>query len=315
MSPPLHVPVISIAIDPKTEADRTNLDRGLQHLRAEDPTLQVRTTSNGKVVVEATGEHHLEIVIDRLKREFHVEALVGRPRILYKEALTEPADGESKYVAQGHYGHVKVHLFPAPPGAGYTFENRILSNSIPERFLKSIEEGLDESRGHGVINGYPVDDVRVELYDGSYHDADSTEQAFKTAAAMAFTDAARKSKPVLLEPVMRVIVTVPQEFLGEVIGNLSQRRSQIESQDVRGGTTIVHACAPMSAMWGYATDLRGRTRGRATHTMHFDRYERAPDNPDLPDDDRGSFVGAPRRPAPTGKDFRVALPEPDDQNL
>jgi len=319
MSSSTEIPVISLAIGPKTGADRAKLARGLQQLMRDDPTFRVRASdSTGEVVIEATGELHLEIIVDRLAREFDVEACVSRPRILYKETLTQPADGEWKYFTQSggrsHYGHVKIRLYPAPPGTGYSFEDRTIANSIPQKFITSIEGGLDEGRGRGVINGYPMDDLRVELYDGSYHDVDSSELAFKTAASMAFSDAARKGEPVLLEPVMRVTVTVPEEFLGDVTGNLSQRRGRIESQEDRGGTRIVHARAPMSAMWGYATDLRHRTRGRATYTMHFARYERVPDSPDLLDDDRGSFVGAPRTPVPKDRDSAVALPEPDEES-
>jgi elongation factor G len=312
-----EVPVISIAIGPKTDADRAKLDRGLQHLMAEDRTFRVRAPrSDGDVVLEATGELHLEIILDRLRREFDVEASVGRPQILYKETLTQSADGEAKYFTHGdgraHYGHVKLHLYPGAAETGYKFENRITGDSIPPMFIEFVEAGLAEARLGGVTTGYPVDDLRVELYDGSYHDVDSSGEAFAIAASMAFQDGAKKASPRLIEPVMHVTVTVPEEFLVEVVGNLSQRRGHIESREDHGGTWIVHARAPMSGMWGYATDLRARTRGRATYTMHFARYERVPDSPDILDDDRGSFVGVPRTPKPTDRDSRVALPEPDD---
>jgi elongation factor G len=276
-------PVISLAIEPKTKADQEKLGAGLGKLMAEDPTFRVKTDEQtGDVVISGMGELHLEIIVDRLKREFNVEASVGRPQVAYKETLTRPADGEMKYAKQtggrGQYGHVKIHLYPGEPGTGYVFENKISGGSIPREFIKPVDEGIKEALTRGVLAGYPIDDVRIELYDGSYHDVDSSEMAFKIAGSMAFQDAAKKAKPVLLEPVMRVEVVVPKEHLGDVIGNLSGRRGQIQSQEDRGGTQIVNARVPLSEMFGYATDLRSRTQGRATYSMHFDRYEPAPGN-------------------------------------
>ncbi len=276
-------PVISLAIEPKTKADQEKLGQGLGKLMAEDPTFRVKTDEQtGDVVISGMGELHLEIIVDRLKREFNVEASVGRPQVAYKETLTRPADGEMKYAKQtggrGQYGHVKIHLYPGEPGTGYVFENKISGGSIPREFIKPVDEGIKEALTRGVLAGYPIDDVRIELYDGSYHDVDSSEMAFKIAGSMAFQDAAKKAKPVLLEPVMRVEVVVPKEHLGDVIGNLSGRRGQIQSQEDRGGTQIVNARVPLSEMFGYATDLRSRTQGRATYSMHFDRYEPAPGN-------------------------------------
>jgi elongation factor G len=274
-------PVISLAIEPKTKADQEKLGVGLQKLMAEDPTFRVKTDQQtGEVVIAGMGELHLEIIVDRLKREFNVEASVGRPQVAYKETLTRAADGEMKYAKQtggrGQYGHAKIHLFPGEPGTGYVFENKITGGSIPKEFIKPVDEGIKEALTRGVLAGYPVDDVRIELYDGSYHDVDSSEMAFKIAGSMAFQDAAKKAKPVLLEPVMRVEVVVPKEHMGDVMGNLSSRRGHIQSQEDRGGTQIINARVPLSEMFGYATDLRSRTQGRATYSMHFDRYEPAP---------------------------------------
>jgi elongation factor G len=276
-------PVIRIAIEPKTKADIDKLGIGLQKLAEEDPTFKVNTDEEtGQTLIAGMGELHLEIIVDRLKREFNVEASVGRPQVAYKETLTRPADGEMKYAKQtggrGQYGHVKIHLHPGDPGTGYVFENKISGGSIPREFIKPVDEGIKEALTRGVLAGYPIDDVRIELYDGSYHDVDSSEMAFKIAGSMAFQDAAKKAKPVLLEPVMRVEVVVPKEHMGDVMGNLSSRRGQIQSQEYRGGTQIINARVPLAEMFGYATDLRSRTQGRATYSMHFDRYEQAPTN-------------------------------------
>jgi elongation factor G len=276
-------PVISLAIEPKTKSDQEKLGVGLGKLMAEDPTFRVQTDpQTGQVIIAGMGELHLEIIVDRLKREFGVEATVGKPQVAYKETLTRPADGEMKYAKQtggrGQYGHVKIHLFPGEPGSGYIFENETTQGSIPKEFIKPVDEGIKEALTRGVLAGYPIDDVRIELYDGSYHDVDSSEMAFKIAGSMAFQDAARKARPVLLEPVMRVEVVVPKEYMGDVMGNLASRRGHIQSQEDRGGTQIVQARVPLSEMFGYATDLRSRTQGRATYSMHFDRYEQAPQN-------------------------------------
>jgi elongation factor G len=276
-------PVISLAIEPKTKADQEKLGTGLQKLMAEDPTFRVNTdTQTGQTIIRGMGELHLEIIVDRLKREFNVEATVGKPQVAYKETLTRPADGEMKYAKQtggrGQYGHVKIHLYPGEPGTGYIFEDEIVGGAIPKEFIKPVNEGIKEALTRGVLAGYPIDDVRIELYDGSYHDVDSSEMAFKIAGSMAFQDAAKKAKPVLLEPMMRVEVVVPKEHMGDVMGNLSSRRGQIQSQEDRGGTQIIAARVPLSEMFGYATDLRSRTQGRATYSMHFDRYEPAPQN-------------------------------------
>ncbi len=276
-------PVISLAIEPKSKGDQEKLGVGLAKLMAEDPTFRVKTDDQtGQVVIAGMGELHLEIIVDRLKREHGVEASVGKPMVAYKETLTRPADGEMKYAKQtggrGQYGHCKIHLFPGEPGTGYIFENKVTQGSIPKEFIKPIDQGIAEALTRGILAGYPIDDVRIELYDGSYHDVDSSEMAFKIAGSMAFQDAAKKAKPVLMEPVMRVEVVVPKDFIGDVMGDLASRRGRIQSQDDRGGTQIVNARVPLSEMFGYATDLRSRTQGRATYSMHFDRYEQAPSN-------------------------------------
>jgi elongation factor G len=276
-------PVISLAIEPKSKGDQEKLGVGLAKLMGEDPTFRVKTDEQtGQVVISGMGELHLEIIVDRLKREFSVEASVGKPQVAYKETLTRPADGEMKYAKQtggrGQYGHAKIHLFPGEPGTGYIFENEVTQGSIPKEFIKPIDEGIKEALTRGILAGYPIDDVRIVLYDGSYHDVDSSEMAFKIAGSMAFQDAAKKAKPVLLEPIMRVEVVVPKEHMGDVMGDLSSRRGRIQSQEDRGGTQIINARVPLSEMFGYATDLRSRTQGRATYSMHFDRYEQAPSN-------------------------------------
>src|SRR5512145_902792 len=276
-------PVISLAIEPKTKADQEKLGAGMQKLMAEDPTFRVKTDqATGEVVIAGMGELHLEIIVDRLKREFGVEASVGKPQVAYKETLTRAADGEMRYAKQtggrGQFAEVKIRLFPGEPGTGYIFENEIKGGTIPKEYIKPVDEGIKEALTRGVLAGYPVDDVRIELYDGKHHEVDSSEMAFKIAGSMAFQDAAKKAKPVLLEPVMKVEVVVPKDYMGDVMGDLSSRRGHIQSQEDRGGTQIVNARVPLSEMFGYATDLRSRTQGRATYSMHFDRYEPAPSN-------------------------------------
>jgi elongation factor G len=276
-------PVISLAIEPKSKGDQEKLGVGLAKLMAEDPTFRVKTDEQtGQVVIAGMGELHLEIIVDRLKREFSVEASVGKPQVAYKETLTRPSDGEMKYAKQtggrGQYGHVKIHLYPGEPGTGYIFENKVTQGSIPKEFIKPVDEGIKEALTRGVLAGYPIDDVKIELYDGSYHDVDSSEMAFKIAGSMAFQDAAKKAKPVLLEPVMKVEVVVPKDYMGDVMGDLASRRGRIQQQEDRGGTQIINARVPLSEMFGYATDLRSRTQGRATYSMHFERYEQAPNN-------------------------------------
>jgi elongation factor G len=304
--------LLSLAVRPKTWADRENLARGVAALMAEDPTMTVKTDpAKGEVVVAGMGELHLEIIIDRLAREFHVEASVGRPQVAYKETVTRPADGEGRYVRQsggrGHYAHAKIHLYPGEPGSGYVFENQITGGAIPAEFIQPIDEGIEAALMGGIVAGYPVDDVRVVLYDGSYHYVDSSEMAFRIAGMMAFHDAARKAKPVLLEPVMRVEIVMPREYMGDVLANLSSRRGQVQSHDVRDGMQRISAHVPLSGMFGYATDLRSRTHARGTFTMQFTRYQPL-DPAESPGDE--SMVGAPLKPRPTPRESSVALPEP-----
>jgi elongation factor G len=276
-------PVISLAIEPKTKADQEKLGMGLAKLMAEDPTFRVRTdTETGQVVIAGMGELHLEIIVDRLKREFNVEASVGKPQVAYKETITRGADGEGRYVKQtggrGQYGHAKIRLIPRKPGEGYEFDNQIVGGAIPREFIKPIDQGIREAMTTGVLAGYPMDDVKIELYDGSYHDVDSNEMAFKIAGSMAFKDAAGRAHPVLLEPVMRVEVVVPEEYMGDVIGDITSRRGHISSMEARGGSQVINSRVPLSEMFGYATDLRSRTQGRGSYSMHFDRYEPAPNS-------------------------------------
>ena len=311
--------LLSLAIRPKTEADRERLARGVTTLSAEDPSMSVETDrATGEVVIAGMGELHLEIIVDRLKREFHVEASVSRPQVAYKETFTRPADSEIRYVKQtggrGQYAHAKIHLYPGEPGSGYVFESEIVGGAIPDGFIKPIDEGIKEALTRGVLAGYPVDDVRVVLYDGSYHDVDSSDTAFKLAGSMAFNDAAKRAKPVLLEPVMRVEIVAPTDQIGDVKDNISSRRGQIQSQEGRDGMQIVDARVPLSEMFGYATDLRPRTHGRGTFAMEFAFYQPfdPPENKDNGDD---SMVGVPRRPTPTLRVSSVALPEPTEDDL
>jgi elongation factor G len=274
-------PVISLAIEPKTKADQEKLGLGLGKLMAEDPTFRVKTDAEtGQVVIDGMGELHLEIIVDRLRREFGVEATVGKPQVAYKETVTKAAEGEGRYIKQtggrGQYGHARIRLIPRKPGEGYEFENEIVGGTIPKEYIKPIDQGIREAMTTGVLAGYPMDDLRIELYDGSFHDVDSSEMAFKIAGSMAFKDAARKAHPVLLEPVMRVEIVVPEDYMGDVIGDITSRRGHLQSMEARGGSQVMKARVPLSEMFGYATDLRSRTQGRGSYSMHFDRYEPAP---------------------------------------
>jgi elongation factor G len=308
--------LVSLAIKPTTNADQERLRHGLGRLLAEDSTIRVKTDqATGEAVIAGMDELHLEVIVDRLKREFNVEATVGRPQVAYKETLTRQADGEMRYIDQtggrGHYAHAKIRVHPGEAGSGYAFENEIVDGAIPKEFIKPIDEGIKEALMRGVIAGYPVDDVRIVLYDGSYHDVDSSERAFKIAGSMAFNDAAKKAKPVLLEPVMRVSVSVPNEHTGDVVANLTNRRGHIESQEDREGMQIINARVPLAEMFGYSTDLSSQTRGRGTFAMQFALYQPSnpPENRDHSDD---SMVGVPRKPLPTRRDSSVALPEPGE---
>jgi elongation factor G len=274
-------PVIAVAIEPKTKADQEKLATSLSRLAEEDPTFQVETDQEtGQTLIHGMGELHLEVIVDRLLREFNADANVGRPQVAYRETIRERVEKvEGRFVRQtggrGQYGHVVINMEPAP-GEGFDFLNEIKGGRIPTEFIPAVEAGVEEALQSGVKAGYPMVDVRVELVDGSYHDVDSSEMAFKVAGSMAVQDASRRAKPVLLEPVMAVEVVTPEEFLGDVIGDLSRRRGKVEGQERRGNALAVEAMVPLGEMFGYATDLRSSTQGRATFTMQFERYEEVP---------------------------------------
>ncbi|GIU95625.1 MAG: elongation factor G [Gaiellaceae bacterium] len=275
-------PVISVAIEPKTKADQDKLATALQRLAEEDPTFRVSTDEEtGQTLIAGMGELHLEIIVDRLQREFKVEGNVGRPQVAYRETISRPVEGvEGKFVRQtggsGQYGHVVINLLPREPGAGYEFVDKIVGGKIPKEFIPAVDQGIQEAMSAGVLAGYPVVDVGVELVDGSYHEVDSSERAFKIAGSMAFKEAMKQAKPKLLEPVMAVEVVTPEEYLGDVIGNLNGRRGRVEHLEPVGGSQSIRASVPLAEMFGYATDLRSMTQGRATFTMQFDRYEEVP---------------------------------------
>jgi elongation factor G len=277
-------PVIDIAIEPKTKAEQDKLGVALQKLAEEDPTFKVSTNQEtGQTVIAGMGELHLEIIVDRLLREFKVEANVGKPQVAYRETAGNPTMGvEGKFVRQsggrGQYGHAVINLYPQEPGEGYKFENKIVGGIIPKEYITPVDKGIQEAITSGVIAGFPVVDIRVELVDGSYHEVDSSESAFKIAGSMAVKEALRKSKPVLLEPMMAVEVETPEDYMGDVMGNLSSRRGQIQGIDDRGGAKLIRALVPLSEMFGYATDLRSSTQGRAAYTMQFSSYEPVPKN-------------------------------------
>lgn len=310
---------LSVAIKPKTKADEERLVHGLGKLLAEDPLLRVRTDPvTGDTVVAGTGELHLEIILDRLKREFNVEAGVGRPQVAYKETLTGPADAEIKYTRQtgdrGEYAHVRIHVSPGAPHTGVVFESTVLGGTIPGRFIAALNKGIQEDLMRGVLAGHPVDDILIELTDGSYHDVDSSEMAFTIAGSMAFQDAAKRANPVLLEPVMQVQVSVPPDDTDDVVENLTSRRGRVESHEHRGGMQIIDARVPLSEMFGYATDLRERTGGRGTFAMRWAFYQQFRPG-EGGDGNQDSLVGAPLKPRPKVGDSSMALPEPDADGL
>ncbi len=274
-------PVIAMAIEPKTKPDQEKMAVALQKLAQEDPSFRVRTDEEtAQTIIAGMGELHLEIIVDRLLREFKVEANVGKPEVAYRETIRKPAEAEGKYIKQtggrGQYGHAVITVEPLEPGKGFEFVNEVVGGAIPREYIPAIEKGIKERMETGVLAGYPVRDVRVTLTDGSYHDVDSNEMAFKIAGSMAFQDACKRADPVLLEPIMKVEVLVPQEFMGDVIGNLNGRRGKIHGMKVRAGSQAIDAAVPLSTMFGYSTDLRSRTQGRATYSMEFDRYEQVP---------------------------------------
>jgi elongation factor G len=276
-------PVIQLAIEPKTKADQEKLGMAMAKLVQEDPTLRVSTDPDtGQTIIAGMGELHLEIIVDRMQREFNVGANVGKPQVAYRETIRNAAEGEGRHVKQsggrGQYGHAKIRVQPTPPGGGFVFENAIIGGTVPREYVGPIEKGIVEALEGGVLAGYPMSDLKVTLYDGSYHEVDSSEMAFKIAGSLAIKDAARRAKAVLLEPIMSVEVVVPDEYMGPVNGDLISRRGRLEGTEIRGTTHIIKAMVPLSEMFGYATELRSRTQGRGSFTMHFGRYEEVPKN-------------------------------------
>ncbi len=275
------VPVISVAVEPKTKADQEKMGMALSKLAQEDPTFKVHTDpDSGQTIISGMGELHLEIIVDRMMREYKVEANVGKPQVAYRETIRRKSEAEGKYIRQtggrGQYGHAKIRIEPNEPGKGYEFVNEVVGGSVPKEFIKPIDQGIQEALEGGILAGYPMVDVKVELYDGSYHDVDSNEMAFKIAGSMAFKEAARKASPVLLEPVMAVEVVTPEDYAGVIMGDLSSRRGRIEGMEHRAGSQVIKAIVPLAEMFGYATHMRSSTQGRAEYSMHFARYEEVP---------------------------------------
>ncbi len=276
-------PVISVAVEPKTKADQEKMGVALGKLAAEDPSFRVSSDEeSGQTIISGMGELHLEILVDRMKREFNVEAEVGAPQVSYRETIREAVKKEYKYAKQsggrGQFGHVYLHIEPQEPGFGYEFVDAVKGGVIPKEFIQPVNKGVQEAMARGIQAGYPVEDVKVTVYDGSYHDVDSSEMAFKLAGSMGFREGCRQAKPVILEPLMKVEVEVPEDYMGDVIGDVAKRRGQVNGMDDRAGNKIVNAFVPLSEMFGYSTDLRSMTQGRATYAMEFDHYEEVPQN-------------------------------------
>jgi len=274
-------PVISVAVEPKTKGDQEKMGVALGKLAQEDPTFKVMTDpDSGQTIISGMGELHLEIIVDRMMREFNVQANVGKPQVAYRETIRKHSEAEGKYIRQtggsGQYGHVKIRVEPNEPGKGYEFVNEIVGGTVPKEYIKPVDQGIKEAMEGGVLAGYEMVDIKATLYDGSYHEVDSNEMAFKIAGSMAFKEAARRASPVLLEPVMSVEVVVPEEYMGVIIGDLNSRRGRIEGIEHRAGSQVIKAMVPLAEMFGYATNMRSNTQGRATFSMHFSRYEEAP---------------------------------------
>ncbi|MDR1815663.1 MAG: elongation factor G [Clostridiales Family XIII bacterium] len=276
-------PVIEIAIEPKTKAGQEKMGVALMKLSEEDPTFRTYTNEEtGQTIIAGMGELHLEIIVDRLLREFKVEANVGKPQVSYKESITREAESDYKYAKQtgghGQFAHVKIKLYPRAPGEGFEFKSTIVGGAVPKEYIPAVENGVKEAMENGPVAGYQLVDVGVELYDGAYHEVDSSEMAFKVAGSLAFREAVAKAGPVLLEPIFKIEVTVPEEYMGDIIGDLNARRGRIEGSDMSSGAAIVRGYVPLSSMFGYATDLRSKTQGRGVYTMQFDHFERLPEN-------------------------------------
>ncbi|MFR6221982.1 MAG: elongation factor G [Anaerococcus sp.] len=276
-------PVISVAIEPKTRASQDKMVIGLQKLAEEDPTFVTKTDEEtGQTIISGMGELHLEIIVDRLLREFKVEANIGNPQVAYRESITQPAEAQGKFVRQsggsGQYGDVVLRIMPGEEGAGITFESKIVGGAIPKEYIKPVEEGVREAATQGILGGYPMVDMHVEVFDGSYHEVDSSEVAFHVAGSMALKNAVAKAKPILLEPMEKVEITTPDEYLGDVMGDVSSRRGKIDGMNPKDGIHVLNAFIPLSEMFGYATDLRSKTQGRATYAMQFDHYAQVPES-------------------------------------
>ena len=276
-------PVISVAVEPKTKNDQEKMGIALQKLAEEDPTFRVRTDEEtGQVIISGMGELHLEIIVDRMLREFKVDCVVGNPQVAYRETIRKEVDCEGKFVRQsgghGQYGHCKLKLIPQEPGAGFSFENKVVGGAIPKEFISPIEAGIKQAMEAGVLAGYPVVDVKAIVYDGSYHEVDSSEAAFKVAGSMAFKNGALKADPVILEPYVKVEVIVPEEYMGDVIGDLNSRRGRIDGMEARNGAQVINGYVPLSGMFGYSTDLRSKTQGRGNYSMEVSHYEEVPKN-------------------------------------
>ena len=274
-------PVINQAVEPKTKSDQDKLGIALQRLAEEDPTFKVHTDEEtGQTIISGMGELHLEVIVDRLLREFKVEANIGKPQVAYRETITKAVKQEGKFIRQsggrGQYGHVVLEIEPLEPGSGFEFVNKIVGGVVPREYIGPVEAGIKEAMNSGVLSGYPVVDIRVTIVDGSYHEVDSSEMAFKVAGSMGFKNGLRVASPVILEPVMKVEITTPEEYMGDVIGDVNSRRGRIEGMEARGNAQIIRAFVPLSAMFGYATDLRSATQGRATYVMQFNHYEQVP---------------------------------------
>jgi elongation factor G len=275
--------VISVAIEPKTKADEDKLTEGLVRLAAEDPTFRQYTDQEtGQTIISGMGELHLEIVKDRLKREFRVEANIGRPQVAYRETITAPSKAEGRYVRQtggrGKYGHVWINLEPLEPGSGFVFEDAIVGGVVPKEYIPAVESGIREAMDNGILGGYPVIDLKASLFDGSYHDVDSDEMSFKFAGSMAFKEAMRRAKPIILEPIMKVEVTCPDTNMGDIMGDFNSRRGRIEGMENRAGAQIIRGHVPLSEMFGYATTIRSISQGRAVFSMQFSHYDEVPRN-------------------------------------
>src|SRR5690606_36131531 len=276
-------PVIAVAVEPKTKADQEKMGLALQKLAKEDPSFRVHTDEeSGQTIISGMGELHLDIIVDRMKREFKVEANVGKPQVAYRETIRKMVEQEGKFVRQsggrGQYGHVFLRIEPQEPGAGYEFVNAIVGGVVPKEYIGAVDKGVQEAMENGVIAGFPVVDVKVTLYDGSYHDVDSSEMAFKIAGSMGFKEGARKASPVLLEPIMKVEVVTPEDYMGDVMGDLNRRRGLIQGMEDSVSGKVIRAVVPLVEMFGYATDVRSMSQGRASYSMEFSKYSEAPSN-------------------------------------